>query len=49
MALTLAKIFPMLMESLELYGCVWLFAGVCVMGLIFTTFVFYETKGIILN
>lgn len=39
------RLMPMLLQSLQLYGCMWLFAGVSVVGLVFTIFVVKETKG----
>lgn len=39
------KLFPYFLKMLELYGCMWLFAGVTLFGLLFSVFVVKETKG----
>lgn len=38
-------LMPTLIETIHLYGCFWIFAGVSLVGLIFTIFVVKETKG----
>lgn len=37
--------FPILVDTLELYGCVWLFAGICFAGNLFIILVVSETNG----
>lgn len=37
--------FPILVETLELYGCVWLFAGICYAGNLFIFLGVSETNG----
>lgn len=39
------RLMPVILHSLQLHGCMWLFAGVSVVGLIFTIAVVKETKG----
>lgn len=39
------RMMPILLHSFQLYGCMWIFAGVSFVGLVFTVFVVEETKG----
>lgn len=43
------RLMPKLLEELHLYGSMWLFAIVCLVGLIFTVTMVQETRGINLN
>lgn len=44
-AFTMLKTFPLLMVSISLYGCLWMFACVSIFGIVFTVFAVTETKG----
>lgn len=44
-AFVMLKIFPSLLLGLDLYGCMFLFSSVNVLGVIFTKLVVPETKG----
>lgn len=44
-AFIMVKLFPSMLLALELHGCMFLFAFVSVLGIIFTKFVVPETKG----
>lgn len=39
------KTFPLMLETIELYGCIWFFAGIVTFGFLFTLIVVKETKG----
>lgn len=39
------KAFPILQEQIGLYGCMWMFSTVAVLGLVFTSIMVQETKG----
>lgn len=39
------KVFPILVNILKLYTCMWIFAGISVFGIIFVYFCVPETKG----
>lgn len=39
------KAFPILQEVIGLYGCMWMFSIVAILGLIFTSMMVQETKG----
>lgn len=43
------KAFPLMMKAFNLYVCMWIFAGACLMGIPFSIFVVKETKGITVN
>ncbi|XP_067009742.1 facilitated trehalose transporter Tret1 [Anabrus simplex] len=43
-AFVVAKCFPFLGDTLGLYGCYWLFAGVCILGALYIIFQVPETK-----
>lgn len=43
--MVIVKLVPILLENLELYGTIWVFAGASFIGLLFTIFVVRETKG----
>lgn len=44
-AFTALKVFPVILEIVHLYGCMWLFASTCFLGGLFVIFVVPETKG----
>lgn len=44
-AFTSLKMFPILMEALELYGCMMIYGSGCIAGAIFVLFVLKETSG----
>lgn len=46
---TMLKIMPTLLEVMHLFGCMFLFAGVILVGFVFTVLVVRETKGINLD
>lgn len=46
---TMLKIMPGLLEELHLYGCMYVFAGVMLVGFVFTLVVVTETKGMNLD
>lgn len=48
-AFLVLKLFPILMDIINLYGCMWVFAATCFAGGIFVIFVVPETKGKNLN
>jgi hypothetical protein len=39
------KIFPILIESIQLYGALWIYSGCCICGTFISLFVLPETKG----
>lgn len=39
------KIFPFMLATMELHGCMWFFGGIVTFGLLFTLIVVKETKG----
>lgn len=39
------KVFPIMLASIELYGCMWFFSCMATLGFLFTIFVVKETKG----
>lgn len=39
------KVFPILLVSIQLYGCMWIFAIICFAGAIFILLIVPETKG----
>ncbi|KAL7010872.1 hypothetical protein ACKWTF_013987 [Chironomus riparius] len=39
------KVFPPLVEVIDLYGCMFIYAGFCIVGSIVTIFIMPETKG----
>lgn len=39
------SLFPIMLTSIELYGCIWFFSSMATFGLLFTIFVVKETKG----
>lgn len=41
-----SKLFPIFVEIIGLHGCMFIFAGGCLLGSIFIIFVLDETKGI---
>uniref|UniRef100_A0A1L8DF24 Putative facilitated trehalose transporter tret1 n=1 Tax=Nyssomyia neivai TaxID=330878 RepID=A0A1L8DF24_9DIPT len=48
-AFVILKAMPILMTSIQLFGCLWLFAGFCIIGAIFIALVVPETKGKVLD
>lgn len=48
-AAIMLRLMPLLLDQLQLYGCMWLFAVVCTVGLVFTVVVVKETRGINLD
>lgn len=40
---------PILQESLDLHAVIWMYAGICILGVFFTIFLMVETKGKNLN
>lgn len=47
-AFVILKTFPVLTEIIEIYGCMWIFAGCCLVGLCGIVFFVPETKGKVL-
>lgn len=39
------RLMPLLLDTLDLYGSMWLLASVSVVGLLFTIIIVKETKG----
>lgn len=44
-AFIMLRTFPIMKDSLSLYGCLWFFSGVSMLGILFTVAVVKETKG----
>lgn len=44
-AFIMLKVFPSMLLGLDLYGCMFLFSFVNLLGILFTKFVVPETKG----
>lgn len=45
LAFTTTKFLPILMDTLEFHGCMFLFSGVCLICMVFIVFFVPETKG----
>ncbi len=43
--IVVALFFPVLMQSIGLSNIFFMFAGICVIGFLFSKYVLYETKG----
>lgn len=41
----ISKYFPILSETIEMYGCLCIMSGTCILGILFVIFVLDETKG----
>lgn len=39
------SVFPSMLASIELYGCIWFFSCMATLGMLFAIFVVKETKG----
>ncbi|XP_059617699.1 uncharacterized protein LOC132262445 [Phlebotomus argentipes] len=48
-AFVILKAMPILMTTIQLFGCLWLFAAFCIVGAIFIALVVPETKGKVLD
>lgn len=44
-AFSVIKLFPVLAESIHLYGCMFIFATSCALGIIYFGIIMEETKG----
>ena len=48
-AFLILKMMPVLIESIEIYGCMWILASLCFVGLLGIIFFVPETKGKVLD